>query len=84
MGSNRRRGVGLAVMASRAKNWGRVAAIKKEYGEKFAALENVKVYRPKVVAQKRTTTKPKERPNLLTWLLQKDKRDEKTGRVEVE
>lgn len=76
--------VGLAVMASRAKNWGRVAAIKKEYGEKFAALEDVKVYRPKVVAQKRTTTKPKERPNLLTWLLQKDKQDEKTGRVEVE
>lgn len=74
--------VGLAVLASRAKNWGRVAAIKKEYGEKFVALEDVKVYRPKV-AQKRTTTKPKERPNLLTWLLQKDERDEKKGRVEI-
>jgi hypothetical protein len=74
--------VGLAVLASRAKNWGRVAAIKKEYGEKFAALEDVKVYRPKVTQKK--TTKPKEKPNLLTWLLQKDKRDEKKGRVEVE
>jgi hypothetical protein len=35
------------------------------------------------VTQKKTT-KPKEKPNLLTWLLQKDKRDEKKGRVEVE
>lgn len=75
--------VGLAVLASRAKNWGRVAAIKKEYGAKFAALEDVKVYRPKVT-QKRTTAKPKEKPNLLTWLLQKDKRDEKKSRVEIE
>jgi cellulose synthase operon protein C len=75
--------VGLAVLASRAKNWGRVAAIKKQYGEEFAALEDVKVYRPKVIARK-PTPKPKEKPNLLTWLLQKDKRDEKKGRVEVE
>jgi hypothetical protein len=75
--------VGLAVLASRAKSWGRVAAIKKQYGEKFAALDDVKVYRPKVT-QKRTTPKPKEKPNLLTWLLQKDKRDEKKSRVEIE
>jgi hypothetical protein len=75
--------VGLAVLAARSKNWNRVAAIKKEYGEKFAALEDVKVYRPKVT-QKTTKPQPKEKPNLLTWLLKKDDRDEKKGRVEVE
>lgn len=75
--------VGLAVLASRAKNWGRVASIKKQYGEKFAALDNVKVYRPKVVA-KRPPAKPKETPDLLTWLLQKNKKDEKKGRVETQ
>ncbi|WP_168801331.1 hypothetical protein [Rhizobium rhizophilum] len=77
--------VGLAVLASRAKSWGRVAAIKKEYGAKFAALEDIKVYRPRTT-QKRTTTttKPKEKPNLLTWLMQKDKRDEKKARLEIE
>lgn len=74
---------GLAVVAARAKNWGRVAAIKKEYGEKFASLDDIKVYRPKV-SSKKVNPKPKEKPNLLTWLLQKDKRDEKTGRVETE
>lgn len=61
--------VGLAVLAARAKNWKRVAAIKKQYGEEFAALEDVKVYRPKV---KQKPAKPKEKPNLLTWLLNKD------------
>lgn len=64
--------VGLAVIASRAKHWNRVASIKKEYGEKFAALEDIKVYRPRAVAQKNTKPKPKEKPNLLTWLRGKE------------
>lgn len=66
--------VGLAVIAARAKNWNRVASIKKEYGEKFAALEDIKVYRPRAVVQKNTKPKPKEKekPNLLTWLLNKE------------
>ncbi|MDH4413780.1 MAG: hypothetical protein QE484_10760 [Rhizobium sp.] len=71
--------VGLAVLASRAKNWGRVAAIKKQYGTKFAALEDVKVYRPRVTTKR--TTKPKETPDLLTWLLRKDKKEEKKSRT---
>lgn len=74
---------GLAVVAARAKNWGRVAAIKKEYGAKFASLDNVKVYRP-AATPKAIKPKPQEKPNLLTWLLQKDKREEKKGRVETE
>ena len=77
-------GVGLAVLASRSKSWGRVASIKKEYGEKFAALDDIKVYRPKVIVKKTKET-PKKKQDLLTWLLQKKKdKDEKKGRVEIE
>ncbi|MFN3318791.1 MAG: hypothetical protein ACK43M_08605 [Allorhizobium sp.] len=76
--------VGLAVLASRAKSWGRVASIKKEYGEKFAALDDIKVYRPKVIVKK-TKEAPKKKQDLLTWLLQKkNDKDEKKGRVEIE
>lgn len=55
----------------------------KPYGEKSAALDNVKVYRPKVVV-KQPPAKPKQTPDLLTWLLQKNKKDEKKGRVETQ
>ena len=76
---------GLAVLAARAKNWNRVAAIKSEYGEKFAALDDIKVYRAKVSQKKPKPTKQTaEKPDLLTWLFQKDARDKKTGRVETE
>ena len=74
--------VGLAVLASRAKNWGRVASIKKEYGEKFASLDDIKVYRPKVTVKKTVET-PKKKQDLLSWLLQKNDKDEKKGRVET-
>lgn len=61
--------VGLAVMASRAKAWKTVTALKAKYGEQFAALDDIKVYRQQGVTQKKKrNTLKQETPNLLTRL----------------
>ncbi|TWF59020.1 hypothetical protein [Neorhizobium alkalisoli] len=53
--------VGQAVIASRAKRWSAVSAIKSKYGARFEGLSDVTVYQAKYVPKKvRTTTKKKE------------------------